>query len=159
MSEPTKTDANTQEPPATGTPTRPISAVKEQPKRNFNVPVAELRRQDLLDVQELQEDTLDSNRHYAWVRDDPNSKSVRRRERAGYTVETYRDGGPKPVAERGDDTGDNVIRMGDTILMSRPKTLHEQDVQARFDASEARLNSTTDTIKQQANEKGVNLIR
>lgn len=139
----------------TGSAHHPVSA-----KREYRVPTVSM--QDLdggLSAEGIQEGTKDPDRHYAWVRDDESQLSVRRRQRQGYNLEDYREGGPVPEAGKQPDSGDNIIRAGDRVLMSRPKVLHDRYVDARFQRSESRLNSTTDQLKEEAAKKNVRVIQ
>lgn len=123
---------------------------------------AGVTRQDLLSVQQLDERTMDPNRHYRWVRttqkDDDGSFAVTQKQRLGYEIEKLRDGGVRTIAQP-DKTGDGSIRMGDLVLMSCPKALRQERVQDNLIFNERRLGTNSETFKEKTRrQRGAKII-
>lgn len=133
----------------------PRNAVRDDlPQASAPVGRVQTQRADILEQQELDPSTIDSNKHYRWVRFGDESR-VRRLERRGYTVEHYVKGGVRPLGQP-DSTEDGTIRFGDLILMSCPKHMREATEQALFRTNENRLKSAaTEQFRQKAQQKGV----
>lgn len=109
---------------------------------------------------DLDQGSLDPNRHYRWVRSrgDESHMAVTKHKLRGYQVETLKEGGPKPVVEL-ESRPDKVIAIGDLILMSCPKEVHEKRQTARKARTEALLASTSAQTEQMAKEKGVVIVK
>lgn len=105
---------------------------------------------------ELEDDTMDPERHYRWVRADSNNSSVVRHKVLGYQLET-KEGEVKTKATP-DDRGDSAIAIGDLVLMSCPKEVYEDRQRRNFSRREEILASTAAETKQRAKEKGIKLI-
>lgn len=158
MTEPKAPGANTSAgniPPRAGD-ARPAANPVSLPPR------AGVSRQDLLSVQQLDERTMDPNRHYRWVRttvkDDDNSFAVTQKQRLGYEIEIAREGGVRTIAQP-DKTGDGSIRMGDLVLMSCPKALRQDRVQDNLIFNERRLGTNSETFKEKTKrQRGAKLI-
>lgn len=155
------TKANTSEgniPSIPGGPTAPQPAVKEV------APVARVsvKRTDLLQVQQLREETKDPNRHYRWVRtttrDDDGSISVQQKRQLGYEIEMHREGGVQTVA-KADSTADGSIRMGDLVLMSCPKVLRQERETDNLHFNERRIRTSSETFKGRTKgQRGAKLV-
>lgn len=120
--------------------------------------VKQRSRQDpqLLD---LDPNTLDPKRHYHWTRSrgDESHMQVTKHKLRGYRVEKT-DGGVKTIAEL-EPRPDNVIAIGDLILMSCPIEVYEKRVAEKRARRESLISSTTAETEQMAKDKGVELIR
>lgn len=130
------------------------------PKGAAPIPSVQVRDQKFgeQDFQGLDPRTLNPNRHYRWVRIDANGRSVTRKKIKGYDVETIRKDGPKTLVDP-DKRGDNAIVIGDGVLMSCPKTLHEQRQRTLRKRSEDLLASTSAQTEEEARKKGVRVIK
>lgn len=123
---------------------------------------AVVKREDLLSLQQLDQNTLDPNRHYRWVRttakDDDGSISVRQKQLMGYEIERDREGGPKTLVKP-DSTGDGSIRMGDLVLMSCPKALRQEREAEHLHFNEKRLGANSETYKARVKgQRGAKLV-
>jgi hypothetical protein len=146
-------------PPLEGPPPAAVAHSEPIAQNTIAGATVGLRRLDLLSIQELDPATLDPDRHYRWVNAvNQNGISIARHKRASYVVETYRQGGPKPIAQP-DDITDGTIRMGDLILMSCPKTLRQERQVALHKVNEQRLTMNTAMTKEQARKMGVKFIQ
>lgn len=156
MSEPKGTPGNTSAgniPPHQAQP-----AVKQvSPLPNIGV-----KRQDLLQVQHLKEETKDPNRHYRWVRttarDDDGSISVQQKRMLGYEIEVQKPGGVETIA-KSDSTADGSIRMGDLVLMSCPKVLRQEREADNLHFNERRIQASSETFKGRTKgQRGAKLV-
>jgi hypothetical protein len=102
--------------------------------------------------------SLDPNRAYRYVRVEQSGRPVLRKKLKGWQVETVREGGPRPLVEI-EKRGDNAIVIGDGILMSRPRAMHEQRMKMQAARTEELLNSTTAMVEAEAEAKGLKLIQ
>lgn len=110
-------------------------------------------------ILDLDPQTLDPNKHYRWVRSrgDESHMSVTKHKLRGYQVEKKTEGGVKTLAEQ-EPRPDNVIAIGDLILMSCPKDVHERRQNEKRARREALISSTTAETEAMAKAKGVELI-
>lgn len=108
---------------------------------------------------DLDPSTLNPNRHYRWVRSrgDEAHMAVTKHKLRGYSVEKA-EGGVKTLAEQ-EKRPDDVIAIGDLILMSCPKDVHEKRQAEKKARREALIASTSAETEAMAKEKGVELIR
>lgn len=108
---------------------------------------------------DLDPSTLKPDRHYRWVRSrgDESHMSVTKHKLRGYQVEKT-EGGVKTLAEQ-EERPDKVIAIGDLILMSCPKDVHERRQEEKRARREALISSTTAETEQMARDKGVELIK
>lgn len=121
-----------------------------------------VKRQDLMSVQQLVEESKDPNRHYRWVRttarDDDGSVSVRQKQQLGYEIERHAEGGVRTVA-KADSTGDGSIRMGDLVLMSCPKALRQERETENLHFNEKRLGANSETLRGRVQgQRGAKLV-
>lgn len=161
MTQPKETPANTSAahiPARAGDPGAPQPAVREV------APVARafVKRADLLQVQNLREETKDPNRHYRWVRttarDDDGSISVQQKMQMGYEIEYAKEGGVQTVAKP-DSTADGSIRMGDLVLMSCPKVLRQEREADNLHFNERRIRAGSETFKGRTKgQRGAKLV-
>jgi len=109
----------------------------------------------MLDLDEL---TLRAGRHYRWVRcrADEKGASVMKHKLKGYIPET-KENGVKTLVDP-DDRPDNVIAIGDMILMSCPIGEYHRRRAERRQLNDAKMAATTAVTKQMAKEKGVKVI-
>ncbi len=105
---------------------------------------------------ELEDETMDPEKHYRWVRADANNSSVVRHKVLGYELET-KEGDVKTKATP-DNRGDSAIAIGDLVLMSCPKDVFEARQKRNFARREEILASTTAETERRAKEKGITLI-
>lgn len=124
-----------------------------------SIMVKERSRRDptFLDLDPL---TLDSSRHYRWVRcrSDEHMLSIAKTKLAGYIIETLREGGPRPVAE-GELRPDKVIAVGDLILMSCPLEHYHTREEDSHAKTETLLASATAQTTEMAKQKGISIIK
>jgi hypothetical protein len=120
--------------------------------------VKERKRQDRSFL-DLDQTTLKPDRHYRWVRvsKEEHMMQVTKHKLRNYQLETKK-GGVKTLAET-DNRPDDVIAIGDLVLMSCPKLDHEQRVRDRQSRTEALLASTSAETERMAKEKGISIIK
>jgi hypothetical protein len=107
----------------------------------------------------LDPNSLDPNKAYRVVRIDKDNRSVLRKKLRGFTIETYRDGGPKLLEGISlEKRGDGAIVIGDGVLMSRPRALEERKRAERFKMNEELLAATTAHVQAEADAKGFRLV-
>jgi hypothetical protein len=125
-----------------------------------NVQTQDRKWESNADLLALVESTKEPGRHYRWVRSrgDEYHSAVAKAKLRGYRVELRKEGGVQTVVEP-DSRGDNVIAIGDVILMSCPIAVQRQREDARFRRNEALLASATAETEQMAKEKGISLIK
>lgn len=109
------------------------------------------RRRDNPSIHDLDESTMDPTRHYRWVYRGGDGLKVARAKLRGYRTEKLTKGGVRPIAEV-DSAGDGAIVIGDTVLMSCPKTRHETSRQKLHQHNEARLAATTAALEEKARQ-------
>jgi len=104
-------------------------------------------------------ESCDPSREYRWVRSraDEYHSGVSKARRKGYRLEK-RQGGVKTVVES-DDRADDVIAIGDLVLMSAPKDLVRKRRDDRFRQQEAVLASASAETEQMAKDKGVRILK
>lgn len=112
-----------------------------------------------LQMLELDQKTLKPERHYRWVRcrKDEHMSSVTKHKLKGYELETEQ-GGVKTIVEP-DKRPDGVIGIGDLVLMSCPKEIHEERTRDRKSRQEAMLANTSAETERMAREKGIKVIK
>lgn len=102
----------------------------------------------------LDEETLDEDQHYRWVR--ATRKRLMALQRRGYRLVSRSEDGVQTAleAERGEENEsvDDSIRDGDLILVCRDKEVHQREVATRARFNEARLNSVEDRFRQKAEQ-------
>lgn len=118
--------------------------------------VKDRKHEDVTFLQ-LEDDTMDPERHYRWVRTDANNSSVTRHKVLGYELET-KEGDVKTKATP-DNRGDSAITIGDLVLMSCPKEVYDDRVRRKFTMREEILNSTAAETERRAKEKGVKILK
>lgn len=115
---------------------------------------------DIASLQQLDESTLDPNKHYRWVRADP--LRIGRARMKGYTI-VEKDTGVMTMAQYIDPTTDGSIRIMDTILMAcdQQEWLRRKDgrtgTEHRF--SEKRLTAPKKQFKRRARERKFRVLR
>ena len=121
--------------------------------------IAERSRQDpsFLD---LDPKTLDPSRHYRWVRcrKDEHHLAVISSKLEGYTIEMWRDGGPRPMVDT-EKRPDGIISVGDLILMSCTRVNNEVRQEEQYQRREALLATTSAQTLEMAKEKGIVTIK
>jgi hypothetical protein len=107
--------------------------------------------QDLL---ALDEESLDENKHYRWVR--ATQKRLQSLVRRGYSLVGRSEDGVQPAVEAERDeknvSVDDTIRDGDLILVQTDKENYENEVARRARFNEARLESVEDRFREKANQ-------
>ena len=103
----------------------------------------------------------DPSRHYRWVRcrSDEHFMSVTRTKLDGYRFEHYEEGGVRPVAEIEERRPDNVIAVGDLVLMSCSIEDWEASLKEQHARTENLLASTSAQTEQMARDKGISIIK
>lgn len=104
--------------------------------------------------------TLDPARHYRWVRcrSDEHMMAVTKTKLIGYQLETLREGGPRALTDT-DKRPDNVIAVGDLVLMSCPQGLFDNRQAAQSAKTEGLLASTSAQTEQRARELGIKVVK
>lgn len=118
------------------------------------VEVEEVR--DINSLLELDEETLDPEMHYRWVREAP--RSMGNAKLKGYQIVNKEDG-PKTRAGYLDDTGDGSMRIGDTILMACPRSMRRarEVKQRRF--TESRLKAPRKQFSKSAKLRRARILK
>lgn len=124
----------------------------------MSVSVKSRNRRDM-QLLDLDQRTLKPDRHYRWVRTrkDEHMQSVTKHKLKGYELETTK-GGVKTLVEP-DKRPDDVIAIGDLVLMSCPIGLHEERKRERKSRTESLLASTSAETERMAKEKGITVIK
>lgn len=102
----------------------------------------------------LDPNSLDPTMHYRFVYTGGN-KIARRLTRGYRFVRASEDGVKKLYGEEGTDSGDDMIRHGDTVLMCIPKEKHEAMEKRVRDISRARLAAPKGQFRKKARGLGV----
>lgn len=108
---------------------------------------------DVGSMLELDPESMDSTKNYRFVREDP--MRIARHRMKGYKLSSKADG-PTCFAES-DDRGDDVIRVGDTVLMECPKEQYEERQKAKRDLATNRLSGPKKKVEDLADRVGKNL--
>lgn len=126
---------------------------------DVKAPAVGVRARNREDVSflELEEDSLDEDKKYRWVRVGPNDTSAMKHKQLGYDYEEE-DGDVRTKATP-DNKGDGKISIGDLVLMSCPKDVWERRQRENFARREELLASTSAETEARAKEKGIKLIR
>lgn len=127
------------------------------------LPEIGLKNRNRADQNFLALENEDPSRHYRWVRcrSDEHFMSVTTTKLRGYRLEHYTEGGVRPLAEVGatEKRPDNVIAIGDLILMSCSEEDWQRSLRENHARTESLLASTTAQTEQMAKEKGISIIK
>jgi hypothetical protein len=127
------------------------SPANERPESLIpNVRITE--RRDVHSMLQLDDSTVDENRHYRFVRRD--SMAMTKAKLKGYSLELTREGGPRLLGEVNEDAADGTISVGDVVLMSCPKELFQQGRDEIDRQNEAMLSQPADEAVQKIKEAG-----
>lgn len=132
-----------------GTMDRPKDAMNKEPDLSAISRVT-VRSNELIEMEGLDPDSLDPERHYRLV-NTRNPAVMRRRVRQGYEIVPLNEkGGVRPLVEP--ESHDGTIRFGDRVLMSCPRHLFIERREKLFRFSESRLGAAhaATTLKDKA---------
>lgn len=113
------------------------------------------------DANFLEIENKEEGRHYRWVRcrSDEHFMSVTTTKLIGYRVEHYSEGGVRPLAEVDERRPDNIIAVGDLILMSCSEEDWQRSLREQHARTESLLASTSAQTEQMAKDKGISIIK
>jgi hypothetical protein len=114
-------------------------------------------RMDIEDILMVDPSTLDPSLHYRFVQERP--RNLARRKIQGYEPVLRTESGVKLIyEEEGKGSADDLIRVGDTILMACPKDRYKARRSQLAKLTRLRLGSAEDQFKSRAQKKGVRTL-
>jgi hypothetical protein len=105
---------------------------------------------------ELDPASLDKGKHYRWVQD--RSENIQKRRAQGYEVVLRSEGVRLLYEEEKKETADDLLRVGDTVLMACRKEDAKKRLKATQELSQNRLGAVENAFQGTARRKGVRSI-
>jgi hypothetical protein len=128
---------------------------KQVAERQAEVPGVSARNLfDSSEMLELDPESLDADRHYRFVHEGTQRQA--RLRAAGYSP-VRRSDGVKTHMDAEGGAAEDLIRVGDTILMSCPKSLHEGRRNQIQNLTHARMEVPEGQFRKKASERNVRL--